>query len=112
MHFFEKRARAVSEIGADHPLLEGLPQYIGEEANKDVRLYPSGLVVPDRADGQITLVNAERRFGLGELDVGFPKLLGRPVLDVGAQDVAALACAQPVIPIGGQTPVQSETRRR
>ena len=50
-------------------MLERLPKHIGEKANQDVRLDAPRLVMPDRTDREIGLVDTERRLGLGELDV-------------------------------------------
>ncbi len=47
----EKGAGAVAEAGAPHPLLEGLPQDVGQETDQDVRLATVGSVVPDWAHG-------------------------------------------------------------
>jgi hypothetical protein len=61
------------------PLLQGLPQRIGDEAHQDVRLDSRFLVMPDRADRKIRLLDPEGRFGLGELDVGFPEFFVAPL---------------------------------
>src|SRR6266478_10161593 len=65
-------------------------------------------LVPDRSDRQLALGDAEGCFGFAELDVGSPQRLGRPVLDVGAQHVAALAVARPVVPLGPDRPVEAQ----
>ena len=45
----EDRARAIAEPGAPLPLLERLPQHVGQEADQDVRLNALRLLVPDGA---------------------------------------------------------------
>src|SRR5438128_5276539 len=111
MELFKEGTRAVTESGADHPLFECLPEHVGEKADQNVRFDPSGLVMPDRADRKIALVNAERRLRFSELNVGLPEILGRPVLDVRAKDVTALAGAQPVIPFRSDAPRETQPRR-
>ena len=44
-------------------------------------------------------VRAEGRFGLGQLDVGLPEVLGRPVAQVGSQEVAAFRKHRPLTPL-------------
>ena len=95
---FEDRLRAVSQPGLLLPLLERLPEDIGEEANQDVTFHAAGLLVPDGPDGQIALLDPEGRLGLRELNVGAPEVFRFPVQDVGSQDVAALADARPLVP--------------
>ena len=73
------------------PLLEGLPEDVGQEADQDVRVHPIRALVPDGAETQLALLDAEGRLGIGELDVRLPEGLGRPVRDVDAEDVTALA---------------------
>ena len=64
---------------------------------------------PDRADRQLTLVDAEGGLGFGELDIGPPQRLGRPVGDVGAQHVAVFAVGRPFVPFGPRRPFQPQT---
>src|SRR3989304_8534202 len=45
---------------------------------------------------QVLFVNTESRFSLRELDVGFPKILRRPVFDVGAQEIMSFTETGPV----------------
>ena len=77
-------------------LAERLPQHIRQETDEDVSQDAIFLLVPDRADLEITLVNAEGRFRLGQLNVRFPQLFVAPVGDVGAKNVAAGAECGPV----------------
>ena len=87
----EDRARCTSEPCFGLPLLQGLPERIGDEAHEDMGFDALLLVVPDRADRQIGLVDAKRRFRLGELDVGGPEFFVAPLGDVGAQNVRSSA---------------------
>jgi hypothetical protein len=89
--FLEDGAGRVAKAGAALPLLQRLPQHVGEEAHQDVGQYAVLTLVPDRPDRQLALVNAEGGFRLRELDIGAPQVLGCPVGEVGAQHVAALA---------------------
>jgi hypothetical protein len=56
-----------------------------------VRLHSIRALVPDGAETQLALLDAEGRLGIGELDVRLPEGFGRPVRDVDAEDVTALA---------------------
>ena len=80
----EDRARRIAQSSTGLPLLQCLPQRIGQKADQDVGLDACLLVVPDRADTQVGLLDAEGRFGFGELDVSLPKLGVTPVVDVAA----------------------------
>ena len=55
------------------PLLQRLPQGIGDEADQNMRLDASFLVMPDRANRQIGLLDSEGGLGFGQLDVGLPQ---------------------------------------
>ena len=90
--------------------LERLPQHIGEEANQDVGLHALLLLMPDGTDRQVALVDPKGRLRLGQLDVGSPERLGRPIADVGAQHVAALGVARPIVPFGASRPLESQLR--
>src|SRR2546426_8671912 len=48
--FVEDRPRAVAEPGLHLPVLERLPEHVGQEADEDMRLDALGLLVPDRPD--------------------------------------------------------------
>jgi len=102
--FVQDRAGAPPEPRPLLPLLQGFPQDVGEETDEDVGVHPVGALMPDRADTQFALLNAEGRFGVRQLDVGPPQVLGTPVGDVGTQHVAALAPAGPVIPLRPRCP--------
>jgi hypothetical protein len=63
-----------------------------------------------RSDGSTAhSLDAEGGLGFGELDVGPPQRLGRPVGDVGAQHVAAFAVSRPFVPFGPGRPFQPQT---
>src|SRR5206468_268392 len=102
--------RAIAESGAGLPLLESFPQHVGEEAHEDVGPDAVGLLVPDRADRQLALVDPEGGLGLAELHVGAPQRLDVPVADVGAQHVAPLAVSGPLVPLGADRPLQAKPR--
>src|SRR3989442_5954431 len=104
--FIEDRARTPAEARASLPLLERLPQHVGEETDEDVGLDAVGALVPHRTNCQLALLDAERRLDVRELDVGAPQVLGRPVRHIGAQHVAAFAPPRPVIPLGPRRPRQ------
>ena len=80
----EHGARGVAEAGAALPHLQRLPEDEGEEAYEDVCLDAILALMPDRTYAQLVLLDAKRRFGLGELNVGLPELLLIPIDDVGA----------------------------
>src|SRR5260370_658031 len=89
------------------PLLERFPEHIGQEADEDVGLHAVRPLMPHRANRQLALLDAKRRLRLGKLDVRAPDALGRPVDDIGAQDVAAFAPARPVVPLRTRAPLQA-----
>jgi hypothetical protein len=43
-------ARTVAQAGTGLPLLQGLPQHVGQEADQDVRLNAALLLMPDGTD--------------------------------------------------------------
>ena len=79
-------------------LMQRLPEDVRQEADQDMGLDPLFGLVPDRADSQVALVDSERRFGLGQLDVRLPEVFGRPVGDVGAEQITALVERRPLTP--------------
>src|SRR5207247_654037 len=109
--FIENRPRAVAQPRSALPLLQRLPEHIGEEAHQDVRLDPLGLLMPDRPERELTLLDAEGRFGLRELHVRPPPRLSVPVGDIGAQHVTALAVPRPLGPLGPGRPLQAKPGR-
>jgi len=75
-----------------------LPQHVGQKTNQDVCAHAMLSVVPYRPDLQVRLVHAKGGFGFGELHVGAPQLLRRPVDHVAAQPVAAFTPPRPLPP--------------
>src|SRR5215471_8389819 len=57
--FIEDGARAIAQPGATLPLLQRLPQDVGQEADQDMGLHPILALVPDRPQRQFALVDAE-----------------------------------------------------
>src|SRR5207244_2031308 len=64
--FVEDRARALAEAGASLPLLERLPQHVGEKADEDVGLHAVGALVPDGTNPELALLDAEGGLGIGQ----------------------------------------------
>jgi hypothetical protein len=102
----ENRARGIAQPGAGLPLLERLPQPVGEKADQNMRLDARLFVMSDRTDGQIGFVNAEGGPRYAELDVGLPQLLVSPVVDVAAQDVSAFTELGPILPLRTFAPLE------
>jgi hypothetical protein len=75
--FFEDSAGRVSKSGALLPHLKAFPQDEGEKADKDVSLDAIFALMPNRTYVQLIFLDAKSGFGLRELDVSFPELLGR-----------------------------------
>ncbi len=86
----EYPTRLVAQPGGLRHLMQRLPKDVGQEADQNVSLDSLLGLVPDRADSQVAFVDPERRLGVGQLDVRLPKILGRPVRDIRAEEVAAL----------------------
>jgi hypothetical protein len=78
--------------------LHRFPEYVGEEADQNMRLDAVLLLIPDRSNAEIAFVDSERGFGLGQLDVRLPKILRRPVDDVRPQQLAAFVKAGSLAP--------------
>ena len=55
----DRSLATLAQFGPALPLLQGLPYDIGEEADKDMRLHPSGLLMPDGAQREIAFLDAE-----------------------------------------------------
>ena len=72
----ENPTRLVAQAGRPSHLVERLPKNIRQKADQNVGPNPLFGLVPNRADTQIALVDPERGFGLGQLDVRLPKVLG------------------------------------
>ena len=97
--FLEDGAWAVAETGAGSATAPASSTARRPGSTPGCGRARDPALMPDRPERQVALVNAESGFGFGELDVGSPQRLGRPVGDVGAQHVAAFAVARPVIPL-------------
>ena len=59
--FLEDGPRRIAETGALLPHLQGLPQDEGEEADEDVGLHAILALMPDRANRELVLLDAEKR---------------------------------------------------
>ena len=94
----DERARRIAQPGPPHPLGQGLPQNVGQKADQDVGQHTLFSLMPDRADFQLVLGDAEGPLRLGELDVPFPLGGGIKVSQVGAKQVAALGNRPPIAP--------------
>jgi len=79
----------MAQAGAVHPTRQGLPKYVGQEADKNVGQHTLLGVMPDRADFQLILADAEGPFGLGELDIAFPERGRIGLRQVGPQQITA-----------------------
>src|SRR5580693_5944779 len=108
----DKTARTVAETGAALPLLQRLPQNVGEKAHQDVRQHAILALMPDGTDRQLALSDAKGRFRFRKLDIGPPQRLGAPVAQIGAQHVAAFAVTRPVVPFGASRPFESQASRQ
>src|ERR1700737_1643393 len=81
---FKDGAGRISQACALLPHLQGLPEDEGEEADQDMCLDAILALMPDRTHAEFVLLDAKRRFGLRELNVGLPELLLVPISDIGA----------------------------
>src|SRR5712691_6191558 len=73
--FVEDRARTLPEAGQALPLLQRLPQHVGQEADEDVGLHAISALMPYRANRELALLDAERRLDVRQLDVRAPQVL-------------------------------------
>jgi hypothetical protein len=89
--FFKDAPRFVSQSGRQTALRKRLPKNVSQEADQDVRQHPIFFLMPDRPEHQVAFVDAERRLGLGQLDVGLPQVFVTPIRHVAAQEVAPFA---------------------
>ncbi len=69
------------------------------EADQNVGQHAVLFLIPDRTDPQVAFVDPKRRLGLGQLAVRLPQVFGRPVGDVGTEQVTALVERGPVSPL-------------
>ena len=74
--------------------------------------HPLFFLVPDRTQPEVAFVDAERRLGLRQLDVRFPKFFVAPIRHVAAQKIAAFAQGGPVAPRLDLFPMQGSRGRR
>jgi hypothetical protein len=81
---FQDGTRRIPQACALLPHLQSLPEDEGEETDEDVGLDAIFALMPDWTHAQFVLLDAKRRFGLSELDVGLPELLLAPIRDIGA----------------------------
>jgi len=81
----------VAQAGLAALRFQRFPYPIGQEANQNMSLHPLRLLVPDRAQLQIGLLDVEGVFGFGRLDVGPPQFFRGPVENITAQQIAAFA---------------------
>ncbi len=96
--FLDQRPRGVAKPGAPHPLGQSLSQDIAQEANQDVAEDTLHLLVPDRADAQLVLLDPEGPLRLGQLDVLFPQRGRIRFGQVGPQQIAAFREGRPLAP--------------
>ena len=80
-----------------------------EKADEDVSLEAILALTPDRTNVQLIFLNAERRFGLGELDVSPPELLIAPIADVRTQQICSLRERGPILERGVVVDLKGET---
>ena len=80
----EDSPRLVAQSSPLASLRERLPENVGQEADQDVYQHPLLFLVPYRTELQVALVDSERGLGLGQLDIGFPKLLVAPLHNIAA----------------------------
>ena len=64
--FIDQYARGVAEAAEFHPAGQCFPQGISQEADQDVCLDAVRAVMPDGADRQFVLGDAERPFTIGQ----------------------------------------------
>jgi hypothetical protein len=100
----------IAQAGLPAHLSEALPQDIGQEADQDVSLDTPLFLMPDGAQPEVVFFNAERVLGIGQLNVGCPEIFRRPIFDIAAQDVAALAAASPGQLFVPPSPTRTERR--
>jgi len=62
--FFEDSTRLVAKAAGSGHLVERLPKDVGQGAVQNVRQHAVSLLMPDRGDPQVTLMNPERKFNL------------------------------------------------
>ena len=78
----ENGSGRMSQPGTPLPLLKRFPQHVSQKADQNVCLNTVLFMMPDRPDAQVGFLNPKSGLGFRELDVGFPKLLVSPVVNV------------------------------
>src|SRR6266702_2345889 len=86
----------ISQARLATELRQGLPEYVRQKADQDVRQHSILFLVPDRSDAQIGFMDPERGFRLGQLHVRLPEFFVRPVEYIGSQQIAAGTQRSPV----------------
>ena len=86
-----KTGRGASPRPDVHPLGQRFPEDVGEEADEDVGQHAVLLLMPYETDVQFVLADAEGPLGIDQLDVAFPDDGRVRFVEVGPQQVAALA---------------------
>ena len=114
-HHIDKRERFdelddsagfVAKAGALGHQAEAFPKHVRQEANQDVGLHAILALMKDWPERQILFVDAEGGLSFRELDVCLPELLGRPVADIGPQEITAFAHARPLGVFRAAPPVE------
>ena len=90
--------RFMAQAGSLATLTQRFPKNVGQEADQNVGRDSLFFLMPDRAQPEIAFVDAERRLGLRQLDVRFPKLFVVPICYVAAKKAAAFAQSRPITP--------------
>jgi hypothetical protein len=79
-------------------LAKRFPQNISQKAYQDMGLDAFGLLMPDRTNLQVALMNPKGSFGFGQLNIRLPKFPGVPIIEITPQQIAAFAEIGPVSP--------------
>ena len=87
---FQRRTRRQPGGNTAQSLLEGDLQTVGDEGNKNMRLYPLILLMMYRTDPQIVLQFLEGLLHFGQLHVVLPQLRRIIIGEIRAQQLAAL----------------------
>ena len=96
--FIKHLAGFISQPRSYTELRQRLPQDVCQKANQKVSLDPFLLLMPDWTNLQVLFLYAESVLRFGQLDVGFPELLRRPIPDVAAEHVAPFTQRRPLHP--------------
>ncbi len=70
--------RFMPQAGSLATLTQRFPKNVGQEADQDVGQNSLFFLMPDRTQPEVAFVDAERRLGLRQLDIRFPKLFVAP----------------------------------